>query len=144
MLFRSRIFSLALFLLMAAPHGEIEAAWQEEWQATVQAAKREGQVTIYVSGYGATLDAGHFQKDFPDIKLVTVTGQSGQLGPRIISERRAEKYLADISSAGANPNYQLLYASKMLEPISSALILPEVTDPSKWWEIGRASCRERV
>jgi iron(III) transport system substrate-binding protein len=128
-----RIFSLALFLLTAVSHGEIEAAWQEEWQATVQAAKREGQVTIYVSGYGATLDAGHFQKDFPEIKLVTVTGQSGQLGPRILSERRAEKYLADISSAGANPNYQLLYTSKMLEPISSALILPEVTDQSKWW-----------
>ena len=119
--------------MTATSHTEIEAGWQEEWQATVQAAKQEGQLTIYVSGYGATLDAGHFQKDFPEIKLVTVTGQSGQLGPRILSERRAGKYLADISSAGANPNYQLFYASKILEPISSALILPEVTDPSKWW-----------
>ena len=128
-----RIFSLALFLVLAASHGEIAAGWQEEWQATVQAAKREGQVTVYISGYGATLDAGHFQKDFPEIKLVAVTGQSGQLGPRILAERRAGKYLADISSAGANPHYQLFYASKILEPISSALILPEVTDQSKWW-----------
>jgi iron(III) transport system substrate-binding protein len=126
------LLAAALFLL-AVIDSEIAAAWQEEWQATLQAAKREGQVTVYVSGYGAVLDAGHFQKDFPEIKLVTVTGQSGQLGPRILSERRAEKYLADISSAGANPNYQLLYASKMLEPISSALILPEVIDSSKWW-----------
>jgi len=124
---------LALFLVLAASHGEIAAGWQEEWQATVQAAKREGQVTVYISGYGATLDAGHFQKDFPEIKLVAVTGQSGQLGPRILAERRAGKYLADISSAGANPHYQLFYASKILEPISSALILPEVTDQSKWW-----------
>jgi iron(III) transport system substrate-binding protein len=129
----ARIFGLALFLLTAASHRAIAAGWQEEWQSTVQAAKREGQLTVYVSGYGPTLDAGHFQKDFPEIKLVTVTGQSGQLGPRILSERRAEKYLADISSAGANPNYQLFYASKILEPISSALILPEVSDPSKWW-----------
>jgi iron(III) transport system substrate-binding protein len=128
-----RIFSLALFLLLAASHGETDAGWQEEWQATVAAAKREGQVTIYISGYGATLDAGHFQKDFPEIKLVTVTGQSGQLGPRILSERRAGKYLADVSSAGAQPHYQLFYASRILEPISSALILPEVTDQSKWW-----------
>ena len=130
---QQRIFCLALFLLTAVSNGEIEAGWQEEWPATVQAAKREGQVTVYVSGYGATLEAGHFQKDFPEIKLVTVTGQSGQLGPRILSERRAEKYLADVSSAGANPHYQLFYNSKILEPISSALILPEVTDPSKWW-----------
>ena len=101
------ILSLTLFLLTVASHGEIEAGWQKKWQATVQAAKREGQLTVYVSGYGATLDAGHFQKDFPEIKLVTVTGQSGQLGPRILSERRAGKYLADVSSAGANPNYQL-------------------------------------
>jgi iron(III) transport system substrate-binding protein len=127
------IFSLALSLLAAAWHREIEAAWQDEWQATVQAAKREGQVTVYISGYGATLDAGHFQKDFPDIKLVTVSGASGQLGPRILAERRAGKYLADISSAGANPHYQLFYLAKILEPISSALILPEVTDQSKWW-----------
>ena len=127
------IFCLTLFLVTAAWPRVIEAASKEEWQATVQAAKQEGQVTIYVSGYGATLEAGHFQKDFPEIKLVTVTGQSGQLGPRILAERRAGKYLADISSAGANPNYQLLYASKMLEPISSALILPEVTDLAKWW-----------
>jgi iron(III) transport system substrate-binding protein len=129
----ARIFSLALFLTTATSHSAIAAGWQEEWQATVQAAKREGQLTVYVSGYGATLDAGHFQKDFPEIKLVTVTGQSGQLGPRILAERRAEKYLADVSSAGANPHYQLFYTSKILEPISSALILPEVTDLSKWW-----------
>ena len=126
-------FCSALFLLTAAPHTAISAGWQEEWQATVQAAKREGQVTVYISGYGATLDAGHFQKDFPEIKLVTVSGQSGQLGPRILAERRAGKYLADVSSAGANPHYQLFYGSKILEPISAALILPEVTDPSKWW-----------
>jgi ABC-type Fe3+ transport system substrate-binding protein len=130
---RARILCLALFLLIAAAHMASAAGWQEEWQATVQAAKREGQVTVYISGYGATLDAGHFQKDFPEIKLAVVTGASGQLGPRIVSERRAGKHIADISSGGANPHYQLFYASKMLEPISSALVLPEVTDQSKWW-----------
>lgn len=130
---RARILCLALFLLIAAAHTSSAAGWQEEWQATVQAAKREGQVTVYISGYGTTLDAGHFQKDFPEIKLVVVTGASGQLGPRIVSERRAGKHIADISSGGANPHYQLFYASKMLEPISSALVLPEVTDQSKWW-----------
>jgi ABC-type Fe3+ transport system substrate-binding protein len=130
---RARILCLALFLLIAAAHMASAAGWQEEWQATVQAAKREGQVTVYISGYGATLDAGHFQKDFPEIKLAVVTGASGQLGPRIVSERRAGKHIADISSGGANPHYQLFYASKMLEPISSALVLPEVTDRSKWW-----------
>ena len=133
MRFVSGVFSLALFLLTAATRGEVGAGWQEDWQATVQAAKREGQVTVYISGYGATLDAGHFQKDFPEIKLSMVTAQSGEFGPRILSERRAEKYLVDISSGGANPNYQLFYTSKILEPISSALILPEVVDPSKWW-----------
>jgi hypothetical protein len=124
---------LVLFLLTTASQTASAAAWQEEWQATVQAAKREGQVTVYISGYGATLDAGHFQKDFPEIKVVAVTGSSGQLGPRLLAERRAGKYLADVSSAGAQPHYQLFYASKILEPISSTLILPEVTDTSKWW-----------
>jgi hypothetical protein len=49
----ARTFCLALLLLAAVSDGAIAAAWQEEWQATVQAAKREGQLTVYISGYGA-------------------------------------------------------------------------------------------
>ena len=57
-----------------------------------------------------------------------------QLAPRIVAERRGEKYLADVYSGGGTSLYQNLYLGKMLDPIKPALILPEVIDPTKWWE----------
>jgi iron(III) transport system substrate-binding protein len=75
-----------------------------------------------------------FQKEFPEIKVVAVTGRGNEIGQRIAAERRAEKYLADVVSAGANPNYQQFYRGKMVDPIKPALILPEVLDQAKWYE----------
>jgi iron(III) transport system substrate-binding protein len=106
-------------------------AWQQEWEKTLEAAKKEGQVVVYISGYEAVLP--EFEKEFPEIKVTAVTGRGNQLGPRLLAERRAEKYLADVSSTGANPNYQQYYLAKALDAIKPALILPEVTDPSNWY-----------
>jgi len=105
--------------------------WQREWEKTVEAARKEGQVTVYMSGYEAVLP--DFQDEYPDIKLVAVTVRGNQLGQRLLAERRAEKYLADVVSSGANPNYQQFYHAKALDPIKSALILPEVIDQTKWY-----------
>jgi len=121
-------FSLATNIGFAAPS---KPAWQQEWEKSLAAAKNEGQLVVYISGYEAIL--ADFEKEFPEIKVVEVTGRGNQLGPRLLAERRAEKYLADVSSTGANPNYQQYYLGKALDPIKPALILPEVTDPSKWY-----------
>jgi ABC-type Fe3+ transport system substrate-binding protein len=74
-----------------------------------------------------------FEKEFPDIKVVAVTMRGNQLGQRLLAERRAEKYIADVVSSGANPNYQQFYRAKALDPIKPALILPEVTDDTGWY-----------
>lgn len=114
--------------------GEARAGGQAEWEKTVQAAEREGQVTVYIAGYGAIVDSGAFQKAYPKIKVLSVTGSGTQLAPRIAAERRAEKYLADVYNGGGNSLQQILYLGKMLDPIKPALMLPEVLDESKWWE----------
>ena len=105
-----------------------------EWEKTVKAAEKEGQVTIYIAGYGAMVDSGAFQKKYPKIKVVSVTGSGSQLTPRIAAERRAGKYLTDVYNGGGNSLYQVLFLGKMLDSIKSALILPEVVDQSNWWE----------
>lgn len=109
---------------------EINADAHAGWQRTLEAARKEGQVTVYISGYGAVLP--DFENEFPGIKVVAVTGRGNQLGQRVLSERRGEKYLVDVVSAGANPNYQQFYRAKILQPIKPALILPDVLDQSKW------------
>lgn len=113
---------------------EAAEAWQAEWEKTVKAAEAEGQVTLYIAGYGKVIDSGEFQKAYPKIKVVSVTGSGTQLSKRIAAERRAEKYLADIYNGGGNSLYQVLFLNKILDPIKPALLLPEVLDASKWWE----------
>src|SRR5262249_48269032 len=117
-------------VLAASPMIAAEADWQREWGRTLEAAKKEGQVTVYISGYEAVLP--DFEKEFPDIKVVAVAMRGNQLGQRLLAERRAEKHIADVVSSGANPNYQQFYQAKALDPIKPALILPEVTDQTKW------------
>src|SRR6266545_6159721 len=123
---------ILIFLCSAqAIAAQAKPSWQLEWEKTLEAAKKEGQVTIYISGYEAILP--DFEKEFPEIKVVAVTARGNQLGQRLLSERRAEKYIADVVSSGANPNYQQFYTAKALDPIKPALILPEVTDQTKWY-----------
>ena len=106
------------------------ADWSAEWEKTLQAARKEGQVAVYIYRYEGVLDA--FRKEHPEIRVVAVTGTGKDMGNRVLSERRAERYIADIFSSGANTNFNTLYKAKALDPIKPALILPEVVDESKW------------
>ena len=108
--------------------------WKEEWDKTLHAAEAEGQLTLYGCCYEYDRILEGFKKKYPKIKVSTVLGPGGQLGARILAERRGDKYLPDILSAGANTIYDALYRIHALEPLKPALILPEVLDPSKWYE----------
>ena len=111
---------------------EAKPAWQTEWDKTLAAAKKEGQVAVYISGYEEILP--EFQKEYPEIKVVPITGRGSQLGQRLLAERRAEKYLADVVNAGGVTTYQQLFPNKVFDPLKPALLLPEITDTSKWYQ----------
>jgi ABC-type Fe3+ transport system substrate-binding protein len=124
-----------LFLFASVSHtAEPKQAWQQEWEKTVQAAKKEGRLNFYVGRYGTEAFLNEFRKEYPEIKVVTVNGTGNDLATRILSEVRAGKTLADLFSGGANTNYNLLYKGKTLDSIKDALILPEIVDESKWYE----------
>jgi len=125
--------SIIFFLVLSVFAGNAwaQSDWSREWEKTVQAAKKEGQVTIYIYRYERLLEA--FKKDYPEIKVLTVTGTGNQLGTRIVTERRAEKYIADIFSTGPNSAFNILYKGKALNPLKPMFVLPEVLDESKWY-----------
>src|ERR1043166_6671149 len=129
-----RCLAAALLTLAVLASAIVAAADKSsEWEPTVQAAKKEGQVTVYVhSTYAPALESGAFQKAFPDIKLLTVSGVELDLERRFMAERRAGKYLADVFMVGVLRSYNF-YQAKLLDPIKPALLLPEVLDESKWW-----------
>ncbi len=101
---------------------------KQEWEKTVRAAEAEGQLTLYGCCYEYDRILVPFKKRYPKIKVATVLGQGGQLGSRILAERRGEKYLPDVFSTGANTQHDVLYKAQALEPIKPTLVLPEVID----------------
>ncbi|MGH7767918.1 MAG: ABC transporter substrate-binding protein [Candidatus Binatia bacterium] len=124
-----------LYLFFICTNGAV-AGESSEWERTVAAAKKEGKLSLYLYQGDGELEgvAQAFQKKYPEIAVTTVPGRGNQLGPRIMAERRAGKYLVDVYIGGPTTPYTVFYPAKILDPIPSALILPEVTDASKWWE----------
>ncbi len=121
---------LSVFVSTAAVNAA-QADWNKEWERTLAAAKKEGQVTVYIYRYEGLLR--DFKRDFPGIDVVSVAGRGNDLTTRIMAERRAGKFIADVYSGGTNSLYNTLYKGKALDPIKPLLTLPEVTDLSKWY-----------
>jgi ABC-type thiamine transport system substrate-binding protein len=133
------LWSIALQLLLGgwivergfsqpAPAGQ-----QSDWEATLQAARKEGQVVLYGSHvYGDVFKV--FEKRYPGIKVNHVGLHGGPTGQRIMTERRAGKYLVDLFLSGVSTGYNVLYKARVLDPIKPMLVSPEVVDQSKWWK----------
>ena len=108
--------------------------WQAEWDKAIAGAKKEGAVYLW-----GDMEITHpdivaaFTKEFPFIKPITVSGRVGDLTMRILSERRAGKYLADVYSGvmGGAAFYEF-YRTGVLDSVKSVFVLPEVADGSKW------------
>lgn len=124
-------FIFVLLFAISLP-AAARADWKEEWEKTVTAAKEEGRVVIYTFP-GQERLFQEFQKKFPDIKLLEVTVRGSERVTRILSERRAGKYLPDLLMGGAGSAAAGLLKGGVLDPITPLLLLPEVLDQSKWW-----------
>ena len=124
---------LILVWLTAVHGGESKPSWGKVWEQTIEAAKKERQVTIYHTRGPFDNVFADFNKRYPGIKIESVVGRGGDLISRIMAERRAEKYLTDIYLGSSGTPMDVLYPAKFLEPIESIWILPEVRDPSKWF-----------
>jgi len=108
-----------------------EAASQNEWEKIVKAAEQEGEVVYSASGSHRFLE--EFHKSYPRIKTTSISASCNDVVARIMTERRAGKYLADVVRCGMTSAHSL-YRGKTLQPIDAALSLAEVRDPSKWWQ----------
>src|SRR4029453_15067294 len=133
------LFSVSITLLLFVTSGAGRAAepkpnWQVEWEKVLKAAEAEGEVTVYVVDY-PKFTVSHFQKAYPKIRLNLVDGPSGPaLSSRLMAERRAGKYQADLFITGQGVHVSVLYPAKALAPMPPAFILPEVKDESKWFK----------
>ncbi|TMA06518.1 MAG: hypothetical protein E6J89_17905, partial [Deltaproteobacteria bacterium] len=103
---RARIAFVILFGIsfqsMSIWAGETEG-WKARWEKTLEAAKKEGRLTLYGGQEITHPDiVAAFGREFPSIKVVTVGGHGADLSQRVPAERRAGKYLADLYAGGPN------------------------------------------
>jgi len=135
---RSHVLFLAICLAVASSTG-IRAAERTQplgdWENSLKAARAEKEVAVFCE---PTIDAQNalmeFQKAHRDIQLKLTPLGARDFGNRLLAERRAGKFLADVFSGGTTTPSQVLLPAKALEPIRSAFILPEVSDESLWFE----------
>jgi iron(III) transport system substrate-binding protein len=133
--FSSALVAATMTLVYAfCADAQAQSNWQSEWEKLQRAAESEGQLTHYGCCYDFDRVLEGFKKKYPKIKVVSVVGSGGQLASRILAERRGEKYIPDVVSAGANTLHDALYTAQALEPIKPALILPEVLDLTQWYQ----------
>lgn len=127
--------SLSLGLLLNAfLAAAVQADWKQDWEKTVAAAEKEGEISIYGqsrAGVGKALLA--FQDVYPKIKINFVGGSGSNLAKKIMAERRAGKHLVDLSVGGGGTMVLVYHKAGILQPIPPQLILPEVLDQTKWW-----------
>jgi ABC-type Fe3+ transport system substrate-binding protein len=131
-LFLSLLSVLLLQSLVLA--AEPKAAWQAEWDKTVKAAEEERELVIYMTQAFEPVFREGFQKKYPKIKVTMVTGRGPELSQRVMSERRADKFMVDLYISGNISPLTVFHRAKILEPVKPLLVLPEVLDTTAWYE----------
>jgi ABC-type Fe3+ transport system substrate-binding protein len=130
--FFTAAFILLIIYASTASSAQVDA-WKADWDKTVEGAKKEGQLSIYGSPDFEPL-YGEFHKKYPEIKVTGVFNRGADAAKRLMAERRADKQIADIYLNGLTTGYNVFYKAKVLDPIPPVLVLPDVTDLSKWWQ----------
>jgi iron(III) transport system substrate-binding protein len=125
---------LLLIGLLAAPPAFAQTAhWEKSWNAAVAAGKKEGSVVV--AGFPDPVMRKEIIPRFAarfGIQVEFVAGRSSEIAARVRNERNAGLYVMDVFLAGPDTTAQVLYKERMLDPLRPLLMLPEVTDPSRW------------
>ncbi len=103
------------------------------WNDLVAAAKKEGVVNIYGTAVEPTV--GPLSEGFKrayGIELQFVTGRPAEVQAKLMAERRAGLYLADIGHMGETTSSMDLEPAGVTVPLDNLLLLPEVTNPKNW------------
>ncbi len=128
-----KIVVLLMSMIFATSALAQSSDWQKTWDETLAAAKKEGKVIIAGSPDPVMRNEviPAFTKRY-GIAVDYLAGRSGQTAERVKIERASGVYAMDVYLSGPDTQYNVLYAEKMIDPLKPLMILPEVTDGSKW------------
>ncbi len=109
------------------------AAAPGSWDYALAEGKKEGEVMMYTSISPEARNAlSQAVMAKYGIRLDFLVGKGAELSPRILSERGAGLYLADVVNAGGTTLLQSLKPSNVFVDIQPELMLPDVLDAKAW------------
>ena len=120
----------------ATPTPDAVALFQVEWDALIEAAQEEGELTIAFGG-GAGRNYRPITDFFSEkfgIDVVIATGGGAAHVDRVLAEQINGRYLVDAMYSGPTPFTARMIPANALIPIADLFIHPEVTDLSLWYK----------
>jgi len=124
----------AAIMTGTAAFGVAWASWEDDWNQTLAAAKKEG-VSVVSGPPGASQRqaiTSFWAKTFPDIRLEYTGARGTQMVAKVVRERASGLYNWDIIIASTDPTVFSLVPTNGLAPIRDALIKPDISQDETW------------
>ena len=105
----------------------------KEWNALIDAAKKEGKVVV--AGSPDPVMRNEIMPRFKErygIGIELLAGRSSEITARVKTERASGMYSVDVYLSGPDTTAVVLYGDKMIDPLRPLLVMPEVVDGAKW------------
>ncbi len=130
----ARIILIVATLAFASTVGAAESAKFSDWEATVEAARKEGSLVASIPPNAELRKAleEKFTKRY-GIALEPVPGRGASVITRIVSEARAGIRYFDVHFGGTESTVKGLLPENILDAVEPEMILPEVKDAKHWW-----------
>jgi iron(III) transport system substrate-binding protein len=105
-----------------------------EWERLIEAARKEGKVTISVPASAETKKQleENFKKRY-GIEVETFTARGSAGVRRMADEFKAGVRHFDLHIGGSSSIISGMLDEGIIDPIEPWLVLPEVKDPKRWW-----------
>ncbi len=138
------VFLLALLSACGNPTGAPGSAglvrtedqggdWQAQWNQTLDAAKREGKLTVVTHTnlyYRAAIDK--FSQKYPEIEVEHVAMRPSEFTPKVVTEQQNGIFGYDTWVSPTSNMAEIVAPADGFEKNPPYLILPEVTEPQNW------------
>lgn len=111
------------------------ASWEIEWAQTIKKGRDEGKLVLFTTWrpeLRKTL-ADAFKAKY-GIEIEYILGRGNDIAEKIIRERKAGVYYADLFIGGATTMMTILRPSGVFQPVEENLILPDIRDPKVWMD----------
>ncbi len=124
---------LALLLASCLPAGAQGAPADSTWQQTLEAANKEGEVTISMHLNNALADvAKAFQAKYPSIKANYTLENVATFTPKVMTEQRNGEYLWDVLVAPTSNAVSVMAPAGVFQDFLPFVVNPEIEDDNKW------------